>query len=385
MERRFISYGRQQISRDDIKAVVDTLQSDYLTQGPKIEEFEQAICEYTGAKYAVAVSNGTAALHIGVASLKIPKKSRGITTPITFAATSNSMVYNGIEPIFVDIDSRTYNIDPKEIEKHLDKMTRIIIPVHFAGQPADMPAIFEIAKKNNLYIIEDAAHAIGSRYQNGKKVGSCCFSDMTIFSFHPVKTLTTGEGGVITTNDEELYKRLLLLRSHGITKDRSMLTRDEGPWYYEMHELGYNYRITDIQCALGLSQLKKIETFFHRRREIVAIYNAAFADISWLTVPYEMSGLQSCFHLYVLKIEYDKIRKDRTQVMGELYRQGIGTQVHYIPVTMQPYYRANFPNQNNALPIAYDYYSKALSIPLFPTMTDEEVEYVKNAVEKLYE
>ena len=296
-----LGYGHQYIDDSDIKAVVDVLKSDFLTQGPAVARFEQKICQITGAKHCVAVSNATAGLHIAVAALKLSEDSEGITTPNTFLSSANCMVYNGLKPVFADIDSKTYNIDPSEIEKQLTKKTRLLIPVHFAGLPCDIERISRIAKENNLHIIEDAAHAIGSQYADGSYVGNCKYSDMTVFSFHPVKTITTGEGGAVTTNDEKLYQRLLMLRSHGTTKDDKLLTQNPGPWYYEMQDLGFNYRMTDMQGALGYSQLQKLSFFKARRREIVAKYNQAFAGMKYITTPYEPENVCSCFHLYAVQ------------------------------------------------------------------------------------
>jgi len=387
--KKFIPYGKQWINDDDIRSVADVLKSDYLTQGPKVKEFEDKICEYTGAKYCVAVANGTAALHLAVMALKIPKRSEGVTSPNTFAASANCMVYNGMVPRFADIDPRTYNIDPKNIPALINKNTKLIIPVHFAGQPADMPSISKIEKDYKLYVIEDASHAIGSQYTDGSYIGNCKYSDLTTFSFHPVKTITTGEGGAITTNNEELYELLLMLRSHGITKKKSKFKIQNlefvGPWYYEMQELGYNYRLTDIQAALGLSQLKRINEFKQRRREIVLCYNEAFKNIDWLQIPYEVKNLSSCFHLYIIQIDFKKIGKTRKQVMDLLARKNIGTQVHYIPVHTQPYYRDHFGTKWGDCPVAENLYEKTLSIPLYPRMTDADVKHVVKSVSSLYE
>lgn len=366
---KFLSYGKQWIDDDDIRAVVETMRSAFLTQGPKLEEFEERICEYTGAKYCIAVASGMAALHIAVASLQIEKHKEGITSPNTFVASSNCMIYNGVKPIFADIDSKTYCIDPEKIKEKITENTRLIIPVHFAGQPCEMKSIFKIAKKNNIFVIEDAAHAIGSKHEDGSKVGSCKYSDLTIFSFHPVKTITAGEGGVITTDNKELYERLLLLRNHGITKS-------------EMRILGYNYRLSDIHASLGISQLKKLDKFVERRREIVKKYNEAFISVAWLAIPYEKPGVYSAFHLYVLQIDFDKIGKSRRQVMEELKLKNIGTQIHYVPVHMQPYYQENFGYRRGDFPIAEKYYQHALSIPLYPRMVNDDVDYViKSMVE----
>ena len=377
---KMISYGRQSITEEDIEAVSKVLKSDFLTQGPKVKEFEDAICAQTGARYCVAAANGTAALHIAVAALNIEEGSEGMTTPITFAASANCMLYNRIIPRFADIDEQSYNIDPRSVSSRLTKLTRLVIPVHFAGQPADMLAISELARQKGLYVIEDAAHAIGSQYADGSHVGNCKYSDMTTFSFHPVKTITTGEGGAITTNSQELYEKLLLLRSHGITKDDHLLSSNPGPWYYEMHELGFNYRMTDMQAALGISQLSRLSIFKKRRREIVALYNAAFEAIPWLTTPWEEEEISSCFHLYVLKIDFKEINRSRKEVMEYLFLKNVGTQVHYIPVPSFPYYQ-NI--QVQPCPQADQYYEQCLSIPLFPAMTDAEMLHVVEAISSL--
>ena len=372
----FIPYGKQWIDKSDKKAVSGVLKSNFLTQGPKVEEFEKALCDYTGAKYCVAVSNGTAALHLAVAALSIKKDAEGITSPITFVASANCLIYNGLKPVFADINDKTYNINPEEIKKRISSKTKIIVPVHFAGQPADMKQIETIAKPKNIYVIEDAAHAIGSKYNDGTRVGNCQYSDFTTFSFHPVKTITTGEGGAITTNYKKLYEKLSLLRSHGITKDHSQLSQNPGHWYYEMQELGFNYRMTDIQAALGISQLQKLNQFIKRRREIVNLYNRVFSKSPNVIIPYEKRGLNSAFHLYVLQIDFEKIGKTRTQIMNELKDKKIGTQVHYIPVHTQPYYQKKYGYKWSDFPVAEGYYNHCLSLPLYPKMTDQQVNYV---------
>ena len=371
-----IGYGHQYIDESDIKAVVDVLKSDYLTQGPFVTKFEQEICRITGAKYCVSVSNATAGLHIAVAALELGDNAEGITTPNTFLASSNCMVYNHVKPVFADINPVTYNIDPIEIEKHITDKTKLLIPVHFAGLPCEMEKISAIAKKYNLRVIEDAAHAIGSQYADGSYVGNCKYSDMTVFSFHPVKTITTGEGGAVTTNDEKLYQKLLMLRSHGTTKDEKLLTKNPGPWYYEMQALGFNYRMTDMQAALGYSQLQKLDFFKKRRREIVAKYNKAFAGMKYLRAPTEPKEVSSCFHLYAVQIDFNALGKSRSQVMQELRDQGIGTQVHYIPVPTQPFYKEPFGYKDGDYPVAEKYYEQELSLPLYPGMSDEDVDYV---------
>lgn len=383
--RKFINYGYQFIDDDDINAVINVLKSDYLTQGPVIREFEKNICDYTKARYCVAVANGTAALHLAVAALQIEKGSEGITSPNTFVASPNSMIYNGLKPVFSDIDSKTYCIDLYTIKTKISKNTKFFIPVHFAGQPCDMGGIKKIADEYGIKIIEDAAHAIGGRYADGSRVGNCRYSDLTIFSFHPVKTITTGEGGAITTNSEDLYELLLMLRSHGITKNEKYLSQNPGPWYYEMHHLGYNYRMTELQAALGITQLRKLNQFVKRRREIVSTYNDSFRDIEWITVPYEDSNVYSAFHLYVLQIDFEIINKSRKQVMNELFKKNIGTQVHYIPVYSQPYYKKIYKYDKQEYPKMEHYYQQALSIPLYPDMSDDEVNYVITNIINLYE
>jgi UDP-4-amino-4,6-dideoxy-N-acetyl-beta-L-altrosamine transaminase len=382
-----IQYGKHWIDDDDIAAVTKVLKSDFLTQGPEVNVFEKALADFLEARFAVAVANGTAALHLAVKALDLEKGRQGLTCPNTFAASANCLVYNGLEPGFVDIDEKSYCMDPTELEKRITPRTKVIIPVHFAGQPADMEPIKDIAIKRNLHVIEDASHAIGSKYENGRKVGTCYYAEMCTFSFHPVKTIATGEGGAITTNRKDLYEKLILLRNHGITKNPSKFKIDfsnpPNPWYYEMLDLGFNYRLTDIQAALGSSQLKKIDSFIQRRREIVARYNGAFKNIPWLTTPYEREKVFSAFHLYVLKIDFGQIGKSRGQVMEELKAKGVGTQVHYIPVHLQPYYREHFGFKEGDFPRAERYYSQCLSIPLYPKMTDDEINQVIHAIMEL--
>lgn len=378
-----ISYGRQWIDDHDIAAVVAVLKSDFLTQGPFVKQFEDDLCAYTGAKYCVSLANGTAALHLAVAALEIEEGAEGITSPLTFMASSNCFLYNNIKPVFADIVPDTFNIDPEEIRKRMTSQTKIIIPVHFAGQPADMASIARFAEENNISIIEDAAHAIGSRYKNGRPVGNCEYSAMTIFSFHPVKTITTGEGGAITTNNKEIYERLILLRSHGITRSPERLIKNDGPWYHEMRTLGYNYRLTDIQCALGSSQLKKLDQFVARRREIVARYNEAFKDLTALQIPPHSQDDFSSYHLYVIRIDYSRLKITRAQFIDSLKQRSILTQVHYIPVHTQPYYQEKFGYKQGDYPHAEHYYEKALSLPLYPRLTDDNVQSVIDAIKEL--
>lgn len=368
----YIPYGRQCIDDDDIKAVIDTLQSDFLTTGPKVREFEEAVCKYTGAKYAVAVSNGTAALHIACMAAGIGEGDEVITTPITFVASANCALYCNATPVFADIDMNTYNINPKSIEEKITSKTKAIVAVHFTGQPCDMDEIHKIAKKHNLVVIEDAAHALGADYK-GKKIGS--MSDMTTFSFHPVKHITTAEGGMVVTNSKELYEKLMLYRTHGITRDPSMTTKCDGPWYYEQIDLGYNYRITDVQCALGLSQLKKLDSFVDKRRQLVDRYNKAFEKCEEIVTPYQMDGCNNSYHLYVIRLK----TKDRKEIFEKLREAGIGVNVHYIPVNTQPYYIKYYEEhgiENPVCPNANEYYNTAISLPLYPELTLEQQDYV---------
>lgn len=366
----YIPYGTQSISEEDIQAVVNVLRSDYLTTGPSVSEFEKKVAKYVGAKYAVAVANGTAALHIASLAAKIGKDDEVITTPITFAASSNCALYCGAKTVFADIEADTYNISPDDIEKKITNKTKAIIPVHFTGQPCDMDRIMDIANRHNLIVIQDAAHALGADYK-GKMIGS--FGDMTIFSFHPVKHITTGEGGMIVTNNEELYKRLVLFRSHGITRDEDMLINNEGGWYYEQLELGYNYRITDLQCALGISQMDRLDEFVARRRELVARYNKAFADCDRIKIPFMKDGCNSSWHLYVIQVN------NRKEVYDKLKEAGIGSNVHYIPVYKHPYYQNNGYKDVHCVE-AENLYEHMLSLPLYPKLTNEQQDYVISKV-----
>jgi len=381
--KNFIPYGKHWLDADDLKAVEKVLKSDFLVQGPCVEKFEKAISKYTGAKYCVAVSSGTAALHLAVLALEIAPGSEGITTPNTFVASSNALIYGGLQPIFADIDAKTFCLDPKEVEKKITKKTKVILPVDFAGQPAGMEKIHALAKKKGIFVIEDAAHAVGSYYADGSRVGSCKYSDLTIFSFHPVKTITTGEGGCVTTNDKKLYERIVLLRDNGITKKPEKMSDNPGPWYYEMQSLGFNFRLSDFKAALGLSQLKKLRSFVKRRREIARRYNRAFQKLSNLTTPFEEDKVKSAFHIYVTQIDFEKIGITRKEFMEELKRRGVGSQVHYIPVYRQPYYKKKFGSQISRFPVCENYYKRALTIPLFPRMKDEDVNRVIKTITEM--
>lgn len=380
MRETFLPYGRQWLDEDDIQAVVQVLQSDYLTTGPKILEFEKAFAQYVGAKYAVAIANGTAALHAACFAAGIKEGDEVITTPITFAASANSVLYCGGKPVFADINPNTYNIDPDEIRKQITSKTKAIIPVHFTGQPCDMKQIVEIAKESNLIVIEDAAHAVGADYK-GRSIGS--ISDMTTFSFHPVKHITTGEGGMITTNDEQLYKKLLLFRSHGITRERDLMQEEyQGPWYYEQLELGYNYRMTDIQAALGLSQLNKVDKFIKRRREIAGMYTLAFREEANLITPLQQDGCNSTWHLYVIRLNLKNLKCSRRDFFEYLQQEKIGVNIHYIPVYKHPYYQRN-GYREVICPNSEQFYDSCLSLPIFPKMTNEDVEDVILSVKNI--
>jgi len=380
--REFIPYGCQSINSRDIAAVTTVLTSPWITQGPAITAFEKKLAHRCGARYAVAVNSGTAGLHIACLAAGIEPGDEVITSPNTFVASANCVVYCGGRPIFADIDARSYNISPDTIAGKLSARTRAIIPVHFAGQSCDMEAIAKLSRSaysrfgKKLRIIEDGCHALGSEHR-GAPVGACTYSDMTVMSFHPVKHITTGEGGAVLTNDEELYHRLIRMRSHGITSDPEALQRNEcafesattdgrpmqRTWYYEQQELGFNYRITDIQCALGISQLERLDHFRQKRRGIVRAYNEAFGSSSVIQVPYESGHCNSNFHLYVLQFDYNKIGLSRPEFMEQLQQHGIQTQVHYIPVHTQPYYQQNFGYRWGDFPIAEAYYQQCLSIP----------------------
>ncbi len=381
MEKRNIPYGRQHISEADIAAVVETLQHPYLTQGPKIDEFEAAFADYIGAKYAVAVANGTAALHLCTLALGVNEQSRVLTTPITFAASANCVRYCGGTVDFVDIDSETATMDLdalKAIVEAAPKGTyQGVIPVDFAGYPVDLEAVRAIADEHDLWIIEDACHAPGGYFTDSQgqqqRCGNGQFADLAIFSFHPVKHIASGEGGMITTNDKALYEKLLISRTHGITKDADLMQEEpHGAWYYEMQMLGYNYRIPDILCALGLSQLQRAEENIARRRLIAARYDAAFEEAGVARLAHRQDGGHA-YHLYVIEVAH---RADLYQALRD---RGIYAQIHYIPVHTLPYYRSLY-EETLVLPKAEAYYERCISLPMYPTLTDEEQEFVINSV-----
>jgi perosamine synthetase len=374
-----LPYGHQWIDEEDIASVIEVLKSDWITQGPKVDEFEREVAQYCGAKYAVAVSSGTAALHAACSVAGISKGDEAITTPITFAATANAVVYCGGKPVFADIREDTLNIDVAEIKKKLSARTKAILPVDFAGHPADLDEIMAIAKDRKLIVIEDACHALGAEYK-GKKIGG--LSDMTVLSFHPVKHITTGEGGMILTNSKNYYEKLRVFRHHGIIKDESTL-RNKGPWYYEIPSPGYNFRLTDFQCALGISQLKKLDRFVQRRREIAAKYNEAFAEIQEIITPVESVDVRAAYHIYVIQLRTDLLKFGRKEIFEALRAENIGVNVHYMPLHLHPFYQREFGYRKGDYPRAERYYERAITLPIFPKMSDENVEDVIKAVQKV--
>ncbi len=392
MSDKKISYGRQSIDDDDIAAVASSLSSDFLTQGSVQGDFEAALGEYTGAKYAVVCSSGSAALHLAYMAAGLGEGDAIITTPNTFLATSNAAILSGARPFFSDIDPETLNLSLDLLQENIPRLlkngksVKAVVPVHFAGNPVDMERLSAIAEKYGLMVIEDACHALGAVYSgtNGSsvKVGSSRDSDMTVFSFHPVKSITTGEGGAITTNDADLYERLKWLRSHGVVReagefkyeDIASSSKTPPPWYHEMHELGLNYRLTDFQCALGLSQLKKLDGFIARRAEISELYDTLFRFSAPITPPPRLVRGSSAHHLYVIQIPFEEIGIDKTLWFNAMAAKGIRLQVHYIPVHLQPYYRESFGYEPGDFPAAENYYKHAVSLPIYPSLTDEDVE-----------
>lgn len=378
-----ISYGRQWLDDDDVQAVVDVLKGDFLTCGPKVAEVEKVLCDYTGAEYAVAVSNGTAALHCACIAAGIGVGDEVIVTPMTFAASANCILYCGAKPVFADIEFGTYNIDPESIKKHITPNTKAVIAVDFTGQAVKHTEIRAICDEFGLIFIEDAAHAIGTEYK-GVKVGN--LADLTTFSFHPVKTVTCGEGGAILTNNKDLYQKLVLAHAHGITHDDVLMQEapHEGPWYYEEVSLGYNYRMTDFQAALLISQMKKLEKFKQRRHEIVFKYNDAFKNMPEIVVQQEISESDTCRHLYIIRLNLEKLICTRRQFFDAMSAEGIQCQIHYVPVYWFPYYK-QLGYEKGLCPNAEKVYASIMSIPLFPKMTDEDVQDVISAVKKVVE
>lgn len=382
-----IPYGRQDISQQDIDAVIDVLQSDFLTQGPQVGAFEQAVMDACGAQYAVAVNSATSALHIACLALGLKQGDYLWTTPNTFVASANCGLYCDAQVDFVDIDPQTYNMCAKELEKKLtlaeksDKLPKIVVPVHFSGQPCDMEAIHKLSKRYDFKIIEDASHAIGGKYK-GEPIGNCKYSDITVFSFHPVKIVTTAEGGMAVTNDAKLSQKLELLRSHGITRDPSLMTKAmDGPWYYQQVDLGFNYRMTDLQSALGVSQMQRLSSFVARRHELAQRYNRMLDDLP-ITLPWQHPDSYSGLHLYVIRLQLDNTSKTHLEVFEGMRAAGILVNLHYIPVHMQPYYQ-ELGFEMGQFPQAEQYYKEAISIPMFHTMTEVQQDKVVATLEEL--
>lgn len=376
-------YGKQTIEDDDIKAVVDTLKSPLITCGPRVDELEEKLCEYTGANYAVAVSNGTAALHCACIAAGIGPGDEVITTPMTFAASANCALYCGARPVFADINPETYNIDPDSIRKCITSRTKAIIAVDFTGQVVEADKIRKICNEYGLLFIEDAAHSIGSSY-NGTKVGN--IADITTFSFHPVKTITGGEGGAVLTNDENLYNKISLAHTHGITHDEAMMKDlpHEGMWYYEQISLGYNYRMTDFQAALLISQLGKLERFKKRRKEIVDYYDSELKNVDGIIIQKEIEQSDTCRHLYIIRLDESVLSCTRREFFDEMGRRGVQPQVHYVPVYWFPYYQ-ELGYKKGLCPNAEEVYKGIMSIPLYPSLTEEETEYVVDVIKTIVE
>jgi UDP-4-amino-4,6-dideoxy-N-acetyl-beta-L-altrosamine transaminase len=375
-----LPYGHQSIGEEDIEAVVAVLQSDWITTGPKVIEFEEALAGRVGAKHAVAFSSGTAALHGAAYAADLKPGDEAITTPMTFCATANCILYQGATPVFADVTADTLNINPDEVANCITEKTKAILPVDYAGHPADLDTIRELAEKKNIIVIEDACHALGAEH-SGRKVGAIC--DMTVFSFHPVKHITTGEGGMVTTNEDDMAARLRRFRNHGIESDARQ-RQAKGQWYYEMTDLGYNYRLTDIACALGLSQLRTLEENLSRRRKIADIYKADLNDVQGIILPFAKSYVIPAWHLYPMRFDPTKFRVGREEIFAALRAENIGVNVHYIPVHNHPYYRHRFGYKGGEYPVAEVAYETLISLPMFHGMKDEDAEDVIEAVEKVF-
>jgi UDP-4-amino-4,6-dideoxy-N-acetyl-beta-L-altrosamine transaminase len=380
IRKSFLPYGTQWFDEKEINEVVDSLKSSWITTGPKMQLFEEQFKKFRESKYAVAVNSGTAALHVSTSSINIKPGDEVITTPLTFVASANCVVYRGGTPVFADIKKDTYNIDPNEIRKKITDKTKAIIPVHFAGQPCDMDEICEIAEEHNLFIIEDAAHAIDAEYK-GKKIGN--IGDLTVFSFHPVKNMTTAEGGMVTTNNEKLYEKLLMFRTHGISKDAAKRFGKSGGFYYDMQYLGFRYNMSELHASLGIHQLDKLESFQKRRREIVKIYNRELQNLDEITIPFVKSDVKHSWHLYVIQIDLNKLRVDRDYIFKALREENIGVNVHYIPVHYHSYYQKKYGLKKGILPNVESLFPRIITIPLFPKMSNDDVYDVINALVKV--
>ena len=379
-----IYYGKQFIDEQDINAVIEVLKSDFLTQGPVIEKFEKAVAEYCGVKYAVAVTNATSALHIACLAAGLDKGDILWTSPITFTASANCGRYCGSDVDFVDIDDNTYDMSVTALKEKLEKSKikpKVVIPVHLAGQSCEMREIYDLSKQYGFTVIEDASHAIGADYKD-TKVGCCKYSDMTVFSFHPVKIITTGEGGMVLTNNEELYKKLILYRSHCITRDENLMTKEaDGSWYYQQIGLGLNYRMTELQAALGLSQLAKVDKFVARRRQLAERYNELLKDLP-LKLPYQNTDTDSSWHLYIVRVDFNKVKKTKKQIFAEMKAKGVCLNLHYIPVHTQPYYQ-NLGFKNGDFHVKKKYYEEAFTLPLYYSLTDEQQEYIVSTLKEV--
>lgn len=380
VRQTLLPYGHQSIDEDDISAVVDVLRSDWITTGPRVAEFEEVFARRVGARHAVSFSSGTAALHAAAHAAGLKPGDEAITTPMTFCATANCVLYEGATPIFADVSADTLNIDPEQIKAQITEKTRAIIPVDYAGHPADLDPILELASDRDLIVIEDACHALGAKYR-GRDVGGIC--DMTVFSFHPVKHITTGEGGMVTTDDDELAAKLLRFRNHGIDGDARQ-RQAKGQWYYEMVDLGYNYRLTDIGCALGLSQLKRLDNNIAKRREIAAHYNDELKGLPGIILPSVRDGVLPAWHLYPIRFDLRSLRVGRGAIFAAIRAENLGVNVHYIPVHTHPYYRNRFGDHAGEYPIAEAAYDTLISLPMFHGMTDQDVRSVIAVMEKVF-
>ena len=387
-----IYYSKQNISEEDIQAVEAVMRSDFLTQGPAIQRFERRVADYCGAKYAVAVTNATSALHIACKAASLGQGDMLWTSPITFTASANCGRYCGADVDFVDIDDATYNMDPEVLAQklqaaraagHSGHLPQVVVPVHLAGQSCDMQRIHALAEEYGFTVIEDASHATGADYLDGK-VGSCQFSDMTVFSFHPVKIITTGEGGMVLTNDEELYQKLCLYRCHGITRDPALMTHEsDGPWYYQQVDLGFNYRMTDMQAALGYSQMDRLDEFVAQRRHLVARYNELLKDLP-LRTPQVMEGANPSWHIYIVRLDLTRVKKSKQQIFAEMKERGVTLNLHYIPVHTQPYY-AKLGHKPEECPVALQYYREAFTLPLYYALTEAEQDKIVEALREVLE
>ncbi len=381
VRERLLPYGHQSIDDHDITGIVEVLRSDWLTTGPAVQAFEKGVAEFVGAKHGIAVSNGTAALHAAMYAVEIGRNDQVIVPTMTFAASANAVAFQGGTPVFVDVEPDTLLIDPKQVEARISSHTKAIVAVDYAGQACNYDALYEIASRHGLPLVADACHALGGTYK-GRSVGA--LADLSTFSFHPVKLITTGEGGLITTDNERLSQRMRIFRNHGITTDHRQRA-EKGSWFYEMADLGYNYRLTDFQCALGLSQLRKLGGWIVRRQKIAHQYDEAFANVPALEPLAVRADVSHAYHLYVIKLNLESLKTDRSTIFAALRAEGIGANVHYIPVHLHPYYRRRFNTGPGLCPVAERAYEQILSLPVFPAMTDEDIEDTVTAVRKVIE